>query len=110
MQLEDYFEFISPPYEQIRVKGTRIGIEHVIRRHLAHMIPEQIAVDFACPLTLEQVYATIAYYLHNKVELDNYVRRIDQEGERLHQEYLQREPSDLLKTLRAAKASRAAVS
>ena len=107
MQLEDYFEFVSPPHEQIRIKGTRIGIEHVVRKHLAHMIPEQIAVEFVLPLSLEQVYATIAYYLHNKTRIDEYIRRIDEEGEQLHQDYLRREPSELLKKLREAKAAKA---
>jgi uncharacterized protein (DUF433 family) len=110
MQLEDYFEFVPPPHEQIRIKGTRIGIEHVVRRHLAHLIPEQIAVDFVAPLTVEQVYATVAYYLHNKDQVDEYIRRIDEEGDRLHQEYLASEPSALLKKLREAKAAKASAS
>ncbi|WP_207714156.1 hypothetical protein [Scytonema sp. UIC 10036] len=32
MQLEDYFEFISA--DDIRVKGTRIGIEHILDEYI----------------------------------------------------------------------------
>jgi uncharacterized protein (DUF433 family) len=71
MQLEDYFNFLAP--DDIRIKGTRIGIEtllyeYIYRRHTA----EEIAQTYPS-LTLEQVYATILYYLHNKQEVSNYV-------------------------------------
>ena len=42
------------------------------------MIPEQIAVYFVCPLELEQVYATITYYLQNRPMIDDYLKRIDE--------------------------------
>src|SRR5580700_5840484 len=98
MQLEDYFEFIPAP-EQIRVKGTRIGIEHVIRLYQDHMAPEQIAAFFCCPLTVEEVYATITYYLHNKDKIDDYLKRLNAEGERLYQEYLKKPPSEIMRRL-----------
>ncbi len=42
MPLEDYFEFISP--EDIRVKGTRIGIEHILYEYIhCAKTPEAIA-------------------------------------------------------------------
>src|SRR5687768_16570118 len=86
MQLEDHLEFIPPPYEQIRLKGTRIGIEHVIRYYNGGMTAEQIAHAFAYPLPLTQVYAAITYYLHKKDELYRYIRGIDEAADRLRQE------------------------
>jgi len=105
MQLEDNFEFVPPPYEQIRLKGTRIGIEHVIRYHNGGMTAEQIAHAFAYPLPLAQVYAAITYYLQRKDELDDYVRRIDEAGEQFRQE-IEKDPGhrSLRAKLLAAKA------
>ncbi|MBM3236105.1 DUF433 domain-containing protein [Candidatus Poribacteria bacterium] len=64
MQLEDYFAFLSE--EDIRIRGTRIGIESVLLEYIRNQTtPEKIAQRFPT-LSLEQVYATILYYLHNK--------------------------------------------
>jgi uncharacterized protein (DUF433 family) len=111
MQLEDYLDFIPPPYEQIRLKGTRIGLEHVIRYHNGGMTPEQIAHAFAYPLPHEQVYAAVTYYLQKKDELDAYVRSIDEKGEQLRQE-VERDPRNraLRDKLLAAKAAKAQAS
>ena len=71
MQLEDYFDFQRP--DDIRVKGTRIGIETVLYDFIHRArTPEQIAQTYPS-LNLEQVYATILYYLHNKEAVSNYI-------------------------------------
>lgn len=60
MQLEDYFNFLA--LDDIRVKGTRIGIETILYDFIHRKrSPEQIAQTYPS-LTLEQVYATILYY------------------------------------------------
>jgi len=64
MQLEDYFDFLAP--NDIRIKGSRIGIESVLYEHIHNAkTPEEIDAQF-WSINLEQVYATILYYLHNK--------------------------------------------
>lgn|GEM_PF-425591 len=71
MQLEDYFNFLAP--DDIRIQGTRIGIESVLLEYLHNArTPEEIAARFRT-LTLEQVYATILYYLHNKEQVSAYL-------------------------------------
>ncbi|GAA6619621.1 DUF433 domain-containing protein [Scytonema sp. NUACC26] len=71
MQLEDYFEFISA--DDIRVKGTRIGIEHILDEYIySAKAPEEIAKEFYT-VTLEQIYATILYYLHNRESVGKYM-------------------------------------
>ena len=71
MQLEDYFDFQRP--DDIRVKGTRIGIETILYDFIHRArTPEQIAQTYPS-LNLEQVYATILYYLHNKEAISNYI-------------------------------------
>ena len=60
MQIEDYFNFLAE--DDIRIKGTRIGIESVLYEYIHRsQTPEAIAEHFRT-LTLEQVYATILYY------------------------------------------------
>lgn len=71
MQLEDYFNFLRP--DDIRVKGTRIGIETILYDFIHRSrTPEQILQSYPS-LTLEQIYATITYYLHNKEAVSTYL-------------------------------------
>ena len=72
MQLEDYFEFLAA--DDIRIKGTRVGIETVLDDYLdGGRTAEQIQQSYPT-LTLEQVHATILYYLHNRAAVDAYLR------------------------------------
>lgn len=71
MQLEDYFEFLSP--DDIRLKGTRVGIETVLNDYLFRKLtPEEIASKYSS-LELDQVYATILYYLRNRQTVEGYL-------------------------------------
>jgi uncharacterized protein (DUF433 family) len=71
MQLEDYFDFLSP--EDIRIKDHRIGIETVLYDYLFRArTPEEIQQSYPS-LTLEKVHATILYYLHNKETVSQYI-------------------------------------
>lgn len=71
MQLEDYFEFLAP-YD-IRLKGTRVGIETILYDYIYHArTPEEIAETYRT-VTLEQVYATILYYHHEKEKVSQYI-------------------------------------
>lgn len=69
--ITNYFAFLAD--DDIRVKGTRIGIEHILYEYLHNAkSPEAIAQLFPT-VTLEQVYATILYYLQNPVAVGQYV-------------------------------------
>jgi len=71
MELEDYVDFCRE--DDIRVKGTRVGIETVLYNYIHRQLsPEEIAATYPA-LTLEQVYATILYYLHNKEAVTKYL-------------------------------------
>src|SRR5882724_8035970 len=64
MQPEDYFDFLAP--DDIRIKGHRIGIETVLYEFIhRERCAEEIQRRYPT-LTLEEVYATILYYLHNQ--------------------------------------------
>lgn len=71
MQLEDYFDFLAP--DDIRVKGTRVGIETILYDFIHRCrTPEEIAQTYRT-LTLEQVYATVLYYLRNQEAVSAYI-------------------------------------
>ena len=74
--LEDNFMFLAE--NDIRIKGTRVGIETILYEYIHNSkMPVVIADHYYTP-TLEQIYATILYYLQNQEEvgayLDNYLK------------------------------------
>ena len=96
MQLKDYFEFLGP--DDIRIKGTRVGIETILSEYLDGRIPEEVALRYPS-VSLEQVYATITYYLHNRSEIEAYL-----EKGRSYEEQMwlaqQQNPPEVVKRLR----------
>jgi len=107
MQLEDYFVFLAP--NDIRVKGTRVGIETILYDYIyKSRSPEGIVAEYPS-LTLEQVHATIAYYLHNKEEITAYLSNWLENADR-HREEQNRNPSPAIKRLRRIAAEPQAAS
>ena len=100
MELESYFDFLSA--DDIRIIGTRVGIETVLDDYLGGASPEEIAARYRS-LTLEQVYATITYYLGHQKELDEYLERWRAYAEAAWQEQ-QRNPPPAVRRLRELKA------
>jgi len=97
MQLEDYFDFMAP--NDIRVKGTRVGIETILWDYLdLGLFPEQIAARYRT-LSLEQVYATMTYYWRNREQVEAYLHAVEKELERQRQEQDLR-PSPAVQRLR----------
>ncbi|MFN3761867.1 MAG: DUF433 domain-containing protein [Anaerolineae bacterium] len=76
--LESYFEFLDSG--EIRIKGTRVGLEIVIRDYLQGASPEEIVLRYPT-LSLEQVHAAILYYLQDREKVYRYVQECWQEGE-----------------------------
>ena len=70
--LEDNFTFLEE-YD-IRLKGTRVGIETILYEYLYNSrSPEVIADRYYHSLIVEQVYATILYYLQNQEKVGTYL-------------------------------------
>jgi uncharacterized protein (DUF433 family) len=87
MQLEDYFLFLTP--NDIRLKGTRIGIETILYDYIYRSrTPEEVVKTYPS-LSLEQVYATILYYLHNQVTVSQYLTDWLEHGEQMRAEQQQ---------------------
>lgn len=102
VDLNEYFEFLGP--DDIRIKGTRVGIETILEDYLNATSPEEIAVRYPT-LTLEQVYATITYYFRNMRKIDQYLDRWRNYAEKSWQEQ-QQHPSPAIKRLLDIKRQR----
>ena len=103
MLLEEYFDFLNP--DDIRIKGHRIGIDNVIDYYLQGCDPKQIQDHFPT-LSLEQIYATITYYLHNKNKIDEYRSRLNAWREQRYQESLTKESAAIVQRMKALKHQR----
>ena len=98
MELEHYFDFLAA--DDIRVKGTRIGIETILYDHIHRsQSPEAIAERYPS-LTLEQVYAAITYYLHNREAVNTYLEDWLEHGRRMREEQ-ERNPPPVVTKMRA---------
>jgi len=97
MQLEDYFNFLAP--NDIRLKDSRIGIETILYEYIYRArTPEEIA-NIYTSLSLEQVYATILYYLHNKEAVSKYIADWLEWGHRMREEQRRNPPPVVVKLM-----------
>jgi uncharacterized protein (DUF433 family) len=67
-----YLEIISDV--EVRIKGTRVGVEHLLSAYQSGMQPEEIALEFPT-LTLEQIHGVIACYLRQRQQFDAYLHQ-----------------------------------
>jgi uncharacterized protein (DUF433 family) len=64
----------------LRVGKSRVLLELVIRAHQEGKSPQEI-VQMYDSLDIAEAYAVIAYYLASPAEVDEYLRKCDQEAE-----------------------------
>ena len=69
--LEDNFMFLAE--NDIRLKGTRVGIETILYEYIYNSRPPEVIADHYYTPTLEQIYATILYYLQNQEKVGTYL-------------------------------------
>jgi uncharacterized protein (DUF433 family) len=115
MQPEDYLEFERTPtnqgeVEEVRIKGSRILIEHVLGYYQKGLTAEAIKAEVYPSLSLQEIEAAIHYYLQNKMEVDRYLERGRAITEANYQEYLKKGPSPVAKRLRELSAAKEAAS
>lgn len=105
-QITDYFNFLTP--DDIRVKGTRIGIETILYEYIDRGCTAEEIVQNYPSLTLEQVYATILYYLQNKETIGNYLKNWIEHGHKMREQQRLNPPpvSEKLRQLRATRQAK----
>lgn len=72
MQLPDFLT--AWPDEEIVLTGHRIGLEHVVHFYNEGFSPEMLAEQFPT-LPLSLIHKVIAYYLDNKADVDQLVKK-----------------------------------
>lgn len=75
----------------LRVTGTRIPLELIVRHYNAGETPEQIVEAFDS-LRLSDVYTLVGYYLDNREAVDDYVRRMDELGDEMERKIKSESP------------------
>ena len=100
MDYSNYLDFLAPG--DIRVRGTRIGIETILTEYLHKGRTPEAIVERHPGLSHAEVEATLAYYLANKDATEAYLANW-QEGSRRAREQQDRNPSPGVARLRAIK-------
>jgi uncharacterized protein (DUF433 family) len=91
-----------------RISGSRVSLESIVRAYLDGLSAESILEDFPT-LTLEKIYGAIAYYLHNRDEVERYLAEQDKRWDELRKRS-EIQNKSLLKRIRARRtAKRSAV-
>src|SRR5688500_14999736 len=71
MDSSSYLEFLAP--DDIRVRGTRVGIETILTEYLHDGRTPELIVRRHPGLSLAEVYGTLAYYFDNKDATETYL-------------------------------------
>lgn len=90
---------------RMRVSDTRVLLDLIVYAYHQGETPEHI-VQMYPTLTLDQIYLAIGYYLRHRETVDTYIRQMEEEAERLRQDYEALTPNqptrdDLLSRLQA---------
>ena len=86
----------------MRVGNSRVSLDSVVIGFQQGEAPETIRRNFPT-LTLEEVYGAITYYLANREEVDEHLRRQQERWDRAAQEQ-ERNPSPAMRRLRTLKS------
>ncbi len=104
--LEEYFNFYRS--DDIRLKGTRVGIEHVLQEYIHNgKSPQEIESLFST-VSLEQIYATILYYLRHQEAVGKYFHDWLDYCRQAQEEYDQNPPPVVLRLLKLKEEQKAA--
>ncbi len=75
----------------ILVANTRVTLDSIVNFYLQGESPEDLHRGFPT-VPLSDIYAVIAYYLAHRAEVDAYLKRRNDEAERIRQEVEERYP------------------
>ncbi len=78
-------QYVEKRDEGYWVASTRVSLDSVIFAFLDGLSPETIAAECFPVLTMEQVYGAITWYLAHRAEIDEYLKKADEEFEALRQ-------------------------
>lgn len=82
-----------------RIVGTRVHLHYVLWRYTQGDTPEQIIEQYPT-LRLADAYAVITYYLQNREEMDEFLRKAEAEEEQGYAEMAANNPEPLSERIR----------
>ena len=89
----------------LRVGGTRVTLDLVVAAFLEGATAEEIAHQYPS-VDLADVYAAISYYLKHKEEVESYLKKREEQGQRVREEYERRFPPDGIRARLMARRNR----
>ena len=87
------------------ISGTRVSLDSVVFAFLDGLSPETIATECFPVLTLEEVFGAITYYLAHRAEVDEYLKKADEQFESLRQASRDADPEFHAKLTKAKRES-----
>lgn len=88
--------FTTDTHGVVRIGASRVTLERIVRSFDAGASAEEIVMRYPT-LDLADVYATIAFILNNRPEIDAYMTESEAESDRLERERKTQYPTHELK-------------
>lgn len=94
MSIQAEFEVSAPPFRWDEAGGIRIGksrvtLDSLLAAYHSGATPEEIAVQYSV-LQLEEIYASVAYYLSHRQQIDSYLEQRHREQKQQRSEFIQK--------------------
>ncbi|MGA2078827.1 MAG: DUF433 domain-containing protein [Terriglobia bacterium] len=80
----------------IRIGSSRVTLDTIVHEFRSGATAEQIQDDFPT-FSLREIYGAISYYLEHEEQVEAYLRRRDQEADRIRREIEDRPRADALR-------------
>ena len=93
MSIQVEFQATAPPWRWdeaggIRISQSRVTLDSLLAAYHIGSTPEEIALQYDV-LSLSEIYATIAYYLTHRQQIDNYLEQRRQNAQQYRQKLTQ---------------------
>ncbi|WP_119279732.1 DUF433 domain-containing protein [Calidithermus roseus] len=92
--LSEKVPLVTEPSGDVRVEGTRIFLEQIVRAFNEGKTPEEIHYSYPS-LDLADIYSILTYYLRHRSEVDAYVSRQTAKAEAVERMTLPLRPTAL---------------
>lgn len=89
----------------VRIGASRVMLERIVHAFDAGASAEEIVKSYSA-LDIADVYATLAYILRNRSEVDAYMAESEADSERVHREWEDRYPTSNLRQRIRERAAR----
>src|SRR5205814_1719576 len=90
----------------VRIKGHRIGLDLIVHAFQRGITAEEMVEDWPT-LDLEEVYAILAFYLYNRVEVNAYLDDLEREADEIQRKIeASQHPNMLRERLKAERRKR----